>query len=41
MKQVISSVLMLIFVDYPSLDEQSLPYLFRRGTWLQSMLVVQ
>ncbi|WP_164833051.1 hypothetical protein [Vibrio mytili] len=36
-----SSVLMLIYVDYSLIGEQSLPYLFRRGTCLQSMLVVQ
>ncbi|MEZ8154577.1 hypothetical protein ACED23_26375 [Vibrio splendidus] len=36
-----SSVLMLIYVDCSSFDESSLPYLFRRGTCLQSMLVVQ
>jgi len=34
-----SSVFMLVFVDYSSVDEQRLPYLFRRGTDLQSMLV--
>jgi len=28
-------------VDYLSLDKQRLPYLFRRGTDLQSMLVDQ
>ena len=40
-RPVISSVFMLVFVDYLSDDKQRLPYLFRRGTVLQSMLVDQ
>ncbi|WP_166434242.1 hypothetical protein [Vibrio viridaestus] len=32
---------MLVFVGYLSRDKQSLPYLIRRGTCLQSRLVVQ
>ncbi|WP_156669127.1 hypothetical protein [Shewanella sp. UCD-FRSSP16_17] len=46
MKQVISSVVMLIFVDYLSFNKQRLPYnsyenIRRRDTCLQSMFVVQ
>ncbi|WP_156473683.1 hypothetical protein [Neptuniibacter marinus] len=41
MRPVISSVFMLVSVDYSFLNEQRLPYLFRRGTDLQSMLVDQ
>ncbi|MGX9417664.1 hypothetical protein ACWU4D_09960 [Vibrio sp. WJH972] len=41
MKQVNSSVVMLISVDYLSFNKQRLPYIIRRGTCLQSMYVVQ
>ncbi|WP_169051429.1 hypothetical protein [Neptunomonas sp. XY-337] len=41
MRPVISSVFMLVFVDYSFFNEQRLPYLFRRGTDLQSMFVDQ
>ncbi|WP_133126564.1 hypothetical protein [Shewanella sp. 10N.286.52.B9] len=40
MKQVISSVVMQISVDYLFFNKQRLPYIIRRDTCLQSMFVV-